>query len=81
MQVLLPQYRGAAPINWAIINGETKTGVTTFFLQHEIDTGDLLMSSNQLIFLLEDNLESLHDKLMALGAELTLKTVTSHRKQ
>lgn len=71
---LLPQYRGAAPINWAIINGETKTGVTTFFLQHEIDTGDILMRE-AIDILPEDNLESLHDKLMDLGAKLTLKTV------
>lgn len=71
---LLPQYRGAAPINWAIINGETKTGVTTFFLQHEIDTGDILMRE-AVDILPEDNLESLHDKLMDLGAKLTLKTV------
>lgn len=71
---LLPQYRGAAPINWAIINGETKTGVTTFFLQQEIDTGDILMSES-IDILPEDNLETLHDKLMVLGSELTLKTV------
>ncbi len=71
---LLPQYRGAAPINWAIINGETKTGVTTFFLQHEIDTGDILMSESVDI-LPEDNASALHDKLMHLGARLTLKTV------
>jgi methionyl-tRNA formyltransferase len=73
---LLPQYRGAAPINWALINGETKTGVTTFFLQHEIDTGDILMSQS-IDILPEDNLATLHDKLMNLGAELTLKTVKS----
>lgn len=71
---LLPQYRGAAPINWAIINGETKTGVTTFFLQHEIDTGDILMSESVDI-LPEDNVADLHDKLMHLGAGVTLKTV------
>lgn len=71
---LLPQYRGAAPINWAIINGETKTGVTTFFLQQEIDTGDILMSES-IDILPEDNLATLHEKLMKLGAELTLKTV------
>lgn len=71
---LLPQYRGAAPINWAIINGEKKTGVTTFFLQHEIDTGDILMSESVDI-LPEDNASSLHDKLMNLGAKLTLQTV------
>lgn len=71
---LLPQYRGAAPINWALINGETQTGVTTFFLQHEIDTGDILLSES-IAILPEDDLSSLHDKLMDLGAELTLKTV------
>ncbi|MCO5233812.1 MAG: methionyl-tRNA formyltransferase [Chitinophagales bacterium] len=71
---LLPQYRGAAPINWAIINGETKTGVTTFFLQHEIDTGDILLNKT-IDILPEDDAGSLHDKLMHLGAELTLKTV------
>lgn len=71
---LLPQYRGAAPINWAIINGEKQTGVTTFFLKHEIDTGDVIyqetvpISSN-------DNAGTLHDKLMTVGAELVLKTV------
>lgn len=71
---LLPQYRGAAPINWAIINGETKTGVTTFFLQHEIDTGDILMSESVDIHP-DDNASDLHDKLMHLGAKLTLQTV------
>lgn len=71
---LLPQYRGAAPINWAIINGETQTGVTTFFLQHEIDTGDILFNES-IAILPEDNAGTLHDKLMHLGAEVTLKTV------
>jgi methionyl-tRNA formyltransferase len=73
---LLPQYRGAAPINWAIINGETKTGVTTFFLQHEIDTGDLLFRE-ELPILPEDTAGTLHDKMMTLGAQLVLKTVQS----
>lgn len=71
---LLPRYRGAAPINWAIINGDTVTGVTTFFLKHEIDTGDILRQESVEI-LPEDNVDSLHDKLMHLGAELTIDTV------
>lgn len=71
---LLPQYRGAAPINWAIINGETETGVSTFFLKHEIDTGDLLFQS-KLKIEPNETAGSLHDKLMELGAELVLKTV------
>ena len=64
---LLPQYRGAAPINWAIINGETETGVTVFRLKHEIDTGDILLRKSTPITL-QDNAETIHDKLMALGA-------------
>ena len=71
---LLPQYRGAAPINWAIINGDTKTGITTFLLQHEIDTGNILEQEEVLIFP-EDNAGDVHDKLMTLGAQLILKTV------
>lgn len=71
---LLPQYRGAAPINWAIINGETETGVSTFFLQHEIDTGELLFQS-KLKIESDETAGSLHDKLMVLGAKLVLKTV------
>jgi len=71
---LLPEYRGAAPINWAIINGETHTGVTTFFLQHEIDTGDILFSKKVAISP-DDDAGTLHDKLMSAGAQLTLKTV------
>lgn len=71
---LLPNYRGAAPINHAIINGEKETGVTTFFLQHEIDTGKIIMSEK--IFIGENmNAGELHDALMPLGAELVLKTV------
>ena len=71
---LLPQYRGAAPINWAIINGEKESGVTTFFLKQEIDTGDILFSEN---VRLEntDNAGDLHDKLMNTGAKLLIKTV------
>jgi len=73
---LLPQYRGAAPINWAIINGEKVSGVTTFKLQHEIDTGDILYS--QEVPIREDETAGeLHDALMHTGAELLLKTVKS----
>ena len=71
---LLPQYRGAAPINHAIINGEKETGVTTFFLKHEIDTGDVIFSET-LPITEDDNAGSLHDKLMELGAKLIVKTV------
>lgn len=71
---LLPQYRGAAPINWALINGETETGVTTFFLQHEIDTGNVIFAEKTPI-LPEDNAGTIHDKLMEIGAGLVVKTV------
>lgn len=71
---LLPQYRGAAPINWAIINGETETGVSSFFLVHEIDTGQIILQE-KLPILADDNAGSLHDKLMELGGKLTTKTV------
>jgi methionyl-tRNA formyltransferase len=71
---LLPQYRGAAPINWAIINGEKETGVTTFFLQHEIDTGNVLFQEKEPIRP-EDDAGSLYDRLMKKGARLVLKTV------
>ncbi len=71
---LLPQYRGAAPINWAIINGEVETGVSTFFLKQEIDTGDLLFSERVSIAE-NDTAGDLHDKLMNTGAELLLRTV------
>ncbi|MDR3181273.1 MAG: methionyl-tRNA formyltransferase, partial [Prevotellaceae bacterium] len=71
---LLPQYRGAAPINWAIINGETETGVTTFFLDHEIDTGQLIFSERTTIGQGE-NAGQLHDRLMAMGAPLVCKTL------
>ena len=71
---LLPQYRGAAPINWAIINGEKETGVTTFFLQHEIDTGAII-HQERLPIGPEDNAEVVHDRLMAMGAALVLRTV------
>jgi methionyl-tRNA formyltransferase len=71
---LLPQYRGAAPINWAIINGEKETGVTTFFLKHEIDTGDILFKETEPISD-EDNVGSVYERLMHKGANLVLKTV------
>ncbi|MBK5195838.1 MAG: methionyl-tRNA formyltransferase [Proteiniphilum sp.] len=71
---LLPQYRGAAPINWAIINGEKETGVTTFFLSHEIDTGRIIYREKTPIGE-TDNAETMHDRLMVMGAELVLKTV------
>lgn len=71
---LLPQYRGAAPINWAVINGETETGVTTFFLQQEIDTGNVIFAEKTPI-LPEDNAGTIHDKLMEIGAGLVVKTV------
>nr|AIA17052.1 Formyl transferase, C-terminal domain protein [uncultured bacterium] len=70
---LLPQYRGAAPINWAIINGEKETGVTTFFLQQEIDTGKILFQDREPISP-DDNAGSLYDRLMSKGARLVLKT-------
>jgi len=73
---LLPKYRGAAPINWAVINGEKETGVTTFFLKHEIDTGDII-DRERIDILDTDNVGNVHDKLMHLGAALTLKTVNS----
>lgn len=71
---LLPHYRGAAPINWALINGETKTGVSTFFIDEKIDTGALLLQEECKIDP-EENAGSLHDKLMTLGAELIVRTV------
>ena len=71
---LLPQYRGAAPLNWAIINGETETGITTFFLKHEIDTGKVIQ---QVRVPIEetDNVGIIHDKLMLLGGKLVTETV------
>jgi methionyl-tRNA formyltransferase len=71
---LLPQYRGAAPINRAIMNGEHETGITTFFLQHEIDTGDLILSERVPIGI-HENAGSLHDKLMVKGAQLVVDTI------
>lgn len=71
---LLPKYRGAAPINWAVINGDTETGVTTFFLKHEIDTGDILRQERVEIKP-TDNVGDVHDRLMMLGADLTIDTI------
>lgn len=70
----LPQYRGAAPINWAIINGETETGITTFMIRHEIDTGSILFQEKEPIHP-EDTAGSLYERLMKKGSELVLKTV------
>ena len=71
---LLPQYRGAAPINWAVINGDTETGITTFFLKHEIDTGEVIQQVRVPIAD-TDNVEIVHDKLMMLGGKLVTETV------
>lgn len=71
---LLPDYRGAAPINWAIINGETKTGVTTFFIDDKIDTGEIILSKATAIAP-DETAGQLHDRLMTLGSELVLETV------
>lgn len=76
---LLPQYRGAAPINWAIINGEKETGVTTFFINENIDTGAIIDKAKVAIEP-NDNAGSLHDKLMETGAELLLQTVQQIEK-
>lgn len=71
---LLPKYRGAAPINRAVMNGETETGVTTFFLKHEIDTGDII-EQKKIDILPEENVGDVHDKLMSIGAEMVVHTV------
>lgn len=71
---LLPRYRGAAPINWAVINGEKETGVTTFFLKHEIDTGDII-AREKIEITDDDDAGSIHDKLMEIGARLTVNTL------
>ena len=71
---LLPQYRGAAPINWAIINGDKETGVTTFFLEHEIDTGKIIMQERVAIGE-NDSVGEIHDKLMILGGKVVTETV------
>ena len=71
---LLPQYRGAAPINWSVMNGDKETGVTTFLLKHEIDTGNLIMQE-RLPIGEDENVGSVHDRLMELGTSVVLKTV------
>lgn len=71
---LLPQYRGAAPIHWAVMNGEKETGVTTFFLKHEIDTGSIIYQDHEPITY-EDTVGSVYERLMIRGAALVLKTV------
>lgn len=77
---LLPDYRGAAPINWAVINGETETGVTTFLLKHEIDTGNIIFQEK--VSIREDmTAGDLHDALMEKGADLLLKTVEAIEKE
>ena len=71
---LLPQYRGAAPINWAIINGEKETGITTFLLNHEIDKGAII-GQRKMPILAEDNIGKMYDKLMTEGCDLVVETV------
>ena len=71
---LLPRYRGAAPINWAVMNGDTETGVTTFFLKHEIDTGDVIQQRSCPIGR-NENVEDIHDRLMVMGADMVIETV------
>lgn len=71
---LLPQYRGAAPINWAVINGDIETGITTFFLKHEIDTGEII-DQVRVPIADTDNVEVVYERLMRLGGDLVLKTV------
>ena len=71
---LLPQYRGAAPINWAVINGDTETGITTFFLKHEIDTGEII-DQVRVPIADTDHVEVVYERLMRLGGDLVLKTV------
>lgn len=73
---LLPQYRGAAPINWAVINGEKETGVTTFFLKHQIDTGSIILR-DKIEIAETDTAGTVHDKLMVVGAELMVRTLTA----
>lgn len=71
---LLPKYRGAAPINWAVMNGDKETGVTTFFLKHEIDTGDIIQQK-KITISRTDNVGDVHDRLMMLGADMVIETV------
>lgn len=76
---LLPQYRGAAPINWAVINGETETGVSTFFIDEKIDTGEMIFQQKVTVEP-DESAGSLHDKLMATGSELVVKTLEALEK-
>jgi len=76
---LLPKYRGAAPINWAVIKGEEKTGVTTFFIQHQIDTGDIILQ-RELLISPDDTAGDVHDRMMVLGASAVLETVQQIEK-
>ncbi|MDQ2718428.1 MAG: methionyl-tRNA formyltransferase [Bacteroidota bacterium] len=76
---LLPQYRGAAPINWAIINGEKETGITTFKLKHEIDTGNILLQK-KITITENETAGTLHDKMMESGADLLLQTINELEK-
>ena len=71
---LLPQYRGAAPINWAVMNGDSETGATTFMLQHEIDTGNIILQE-RISIADDENVGSVHDRLMTMGANLVTRTV------
>ena len=71
---LLPQYRGAAPINWAVMNGDKETGATTFMLQHEIDTGNIILQE-RIAIADDENVGSVHDRLMVMGAGLVTRTV------
>ena len=71
---LLPQYRGAAPINWAVMNGDTETGATTFMLQHEIDTGNIILQE-RISIADDENVGSVHDRLMMMGSGLVTRTV------
>ncbi len=71
---LLPDYRGAAPINWAIVNGEKKTGVTTFFIDEQIDTGRIILQK-EIEIDFSDNADTLHDKIMTIGADLLIETI------
>ncbi len=77
---LLPKYRGAAPLNWAVINGEKETGVTTFFLKHEIDTGDVIFRESLSIGE-DESVGEVHDRMMDLGANTVLKTVQAIEEQ
>ena len=71
---LLPQYRGAAPINWAVMKGDTQTGATTFMLQHEMDTGNIILQES-IDITIDENVGSVHDRLMTMGATLVTRTV------